>query len=399
MKKKGGKYSRSKLKLIKKNKRLREALLVLSKESDLHEKVDKSQQLVANFYAFKLLIENVLSNLHIYLNVIDSEGNITYSYGSGLLTLGLSNHQLVGSNIYDKYPHLTKYFRSAHKGKMISFNNAGKENGERWKFNNWLIPVFDKEYKIVNLGISTRYQINKKTVNQKAKSVGKLKEEVENEMAEQVKKVAHDLRSPLNSILALLEIIELKPDKSDLSEEFAMTRGVIQRMKSLIINLLNHNQHSNPLLDKVNVDCQELLEDIKTDLLSIMGRAEITIVNKNLPIIVANPTQLHQLFLNLIDNAVKYNSNKKPKVWINMKSLKKEWQFSVRDNGIGISKKHLSAVFENKKRVAKKKRVKGSGIGLATCKSIVENHNGKIWVKSKLDKGSTFFFTLAKFQQ
>ncbi len=394
MKKKGSKIGHSKKKLQKRNKELKFALRALVKENTLHEKVDKRQLQVEQLFTFKLLVEKVLANLHVYVNILDNNGKITYSYGSGLLTLGLSNFELVGKNVYEKFPHLSKFFKSAHKGKLISFYNTGKENGNKWKFNNWLIPVFDREFKIVNIGISTRYEATKENKNDLTSE----RKAVENEMAEQIKKVAHDLRSPLNSILSLLEIIELKPDKSNLQEEFAMTRGVVQRMKSLIINILNHNQQHNPLLDKVNVDCQALLEDIKTDLLSIMGKAEIIIENKILPIIFANPTQLHQLFLNLIDNAVKYNNRKKPKVWIKLKPKDNMWQFSVRDNGIGISKKYLRLVFENKKRVAGKKKVSGSGIGLATCKGIVENHNGKIWVKSVPGEGSTFYFTLAKFK-
>lgn len=372
-------------------------MAVLSQQNAFYNKLNKQHQHLEQLYEFRLLIEKILTNLHVYLNVINQEGKIIYSFGSGLLALGLSNHQLVGKNVYIKYPHLAKFFRRAHKGRLIEFCNVGKTNGVRWEFTNWLIPLYDQEYQIVNLGISKSYFSGFRKDGNGKSTVRKVRQELENEMSEMVKKVAHDLRSPLNSIMALMEIIEQKSDTDRLTEEFKMTRGVIQRMKSLIISLLNHNQESNPLLDKLNVDCHELLTDIKTDLLSIMGKAEIIIVNKNLPIILANPTQLHQLFLNLIDNAVKYNDADQPKVWIRMKELNDAWQFSVKDNGMGISKKHLKTVFENKKRVNKQKRIKGMGIGLATCKSIVENHDGKIWVKSKPGKGATFYFTLSKY--
>ena len=219
---------------------------------------------------------------------------------------------------------------------------------------------------------------------------------LEGEWKNKIKKVAHDFRSPLNSVTSLIEIIERKIDDPDLEEEFEKIREIIQRMKSLIITHLSANQKNHPLTDKTHVDCQSLVKNIKTDLSGVMGKATVTIKNKNLPVVYANETQLHQLFLNLIDNAIKFNKKKKPKVVIKLKELKHKWQFAIEDNGVGIKKKYLTDIFEFKKRVEKISNIEGSGIGLSICKSIAENHGGKIWVKSRYGAGSVFYFTLPK---
>ena len=219
---------------------------------------------------------------------------------------------------------------------------------------------------------------------------------LEGEWKNKIKKVAHDLRSPLNSVTSLIEIIVRKIDDPDLEDEFEKIREIIQWMKSLIITHLSANQKNHPLTYKTHVDCQSLVKNIKTDLSGVMGKATVTIKNKNLPVVYANETQLHQLFLNLIDNAIKFNKKKKPKVVIKLKELKHKWQFAIEDNGVGIKKKYLTDIFEFKKRVGKISNIEGSGIGLSICKSIVENHGGKIWVKSRYGAGSVFYFTLPK---
>jgi len=113
-----------------------------------------------------------------------------------------------------------------------------------------------------------------------------------------------------------------------------------------------------------------------------------------LPEVMADNTQLAQVFQNLIVNGIKFHSEEAPKVHISAEKKSNEWQFSVRDNGIGIDPKYSEKIFEVFKRLHKKEEYPGTGIGLSICKKIIERHSGRIWVESELGKDSIFYFTL-----
>jgi two-component system, chemotaxis family, sensor kinase Cph1 len=114
----------------------------------------------------------------------------------------------------------------------------------------------------------------------------------------------------------------------------------------------------------------------------------------HLPTIRADETSMIQLFQNLISNALKYHSGDKPRIEIDAAKNGNEWLFSVQDNGIGIAPEKVKAIFEPFQRLHSKSDYPGTGIGLAICKRIVEQHRGKIWAESQPGKGSTFFFTI-----
>ena len=113
-----------------------------------------------------------------------------------------------------------------------------------------------------------------------------------------------------------------------------------------------------------------------------------------LPEVLADNTQMAQVFQNLIINGIKFHSEEAPKIHISAEKKAKEWVFSVKDNGIGIDPQYSEKIFEVFKRLHNKEDYPGTGIGLAICKKIFERHGGRIWVESELGKGSTFYFTL-----
>jgi len=113
-----------------------------------------------------------------------------------------------------------------------------------------------------------------------------------------------------------------------------------------------------------------------------------------LPRLFVDPILVSQVFQNLIGNAIKYRSERTPEVHISVELRGDEYVFGIRDNGIGIPAEYREAVFQIFRRIPGAKRTPGSGIGLATCKKIVELHGGRIWVESEEGKGAGFFFTL-----
>ena len=118
---------------------------------------------------------------------------------------------------------------------------------------------------------------------------------------------------------------------------------------------------------------------------------------ENLPAVVAHKTPLALVIQNLINNAVKYQAaNSIPTVIITAEDKKDYWQFAVKDNGIGIEEQYLIKIFDLFKRLHVNGEYSGTGMGLATCKKIVQQHGGNIWASSIVGEGSTFYFTVTK---
>jgi light-regulated signal transduction histidine kinase (bacteriophytochrome) len=115
-----------------------------------------------------------------------------------------------------------------------------------------------------------------------------------------------------------------------------------------------------------------------------------------LPTVFGDEVQLAELFQNLIANAVKFRSGAPLHIRIRVQVNHAEWQFAIQDNGIGIDPKHADRIFVLFQRLHTHEEYEGTGIGLALCKKIVERHGGRIWVESKPNHGSTFFFTISR---
>ena len=109
---------------------------------------------------------------------------------------------------------------------------------------------------------------------------------------------------------------------------------------------------------------------------------------------MGDPSQLRQLFQNIIGNALKFRSESRPRVELDAKRDGDQWTFSIRDNGVGFDQRYAERVFGVFKRLHRNADIPGTGIGLAICQRIIDRHGGRIWAESKLGEGSCFYFTL-----
>jgi light-regulated signal transduction histidine kinase (bacteriophytochrome) len=167
-----------------------------------------------------------------------------------------------------------------------------------------------------------------------------------------------------------------------------------RRMQDLINDLLTFSRVGTRALRLEPVDMGQLLEQVKADLAAAIEESGGRVEYAALPNVTGDSTQLRQLFLNLLANAIKFRGDRTPLVTIDAKSEGPTITFAVRDNGIGIEPQYVDRVFVLFQRLHTRAEYPGTGIGLAICKKIVERHGGRIWFESTPGQGTTFYFTL-----
>jgi PAS domain S-box-containing protein len=212
---------------------------------------------------------------------------------------------------------------------------------------------------------------------------------------------SHDLQEPLRMVSSFLFLLEKKFENEldDTARQYIhFAVDASERMKKLILDLLEYSKVSGSLQEPfVDVDINEVLQTVSETFKSTGQDQNIEIMYSPMPVIKANKTQIFQLFQNLIGNAIKYSKRDiDPKIQIVYTETDDEWVFEVKDNGIGIKEEYFDEIFVIFKRLHGRSEYSGTGIGLATCKKIVESHKGRIWAESKYGFGSSFKFTIKK---
>lgn len=207
---------------------------------------------------------------------------------------------------------------------------------------------------------------------------------------------SHDLQEPLRMIISFLQLLERRyKDKLDPEAhefiEFASDGAI--RMQKMIRDLLTYSRLTTREKDLVEVDCQRILDQVLMNLKVAVDEGGIKITYDPLPVLIADYSQLLQLFQNLISNAIKYHCRDNPQIHISAQKKDKGWLFIVEDNGIGIDPKYADHIFMIFQRLHRTE-YPGTGMGLAICKKVVERHGGRIWMHSKPGRGSKFYFTI-----
>ncbi|NEQ31293.1 MAG: GAF domain-containing protein [Leptolyngbya sp. SIO4C5] len=222
--------------------------------------------------------------------------------------------------------------------------------------------------------------------------------EQSNKELEQFAQVAaHDLGNPLHTVTGFAELLQREhSDHLDAKGKkllLAIIRGS-RRMNNLLQSLLAYARSSHQTFKMHQVDLSKLLNFVLEDLESKIAETQAQIRSEPLPIVLGDETYLRLLFQNMIDNAIKYRGSSAPQIRISASLTGNWWHISIHDRGIGIEQQHLEAIFEPFRRIYTKTQQAGSGIGLATCKRIVDRHGGHIWAESKRQEGSVFHFRL-----
>ena len=210
---------------------------------------------------------------------------------------------------------------------------------------------------------------------------------------------SHDLQEPLRMVASYTELLGQRyqgrlDEKADKYIHYAVDGA--KRMQRLVSDLLAFSRVGSQGKKLVPVDATMVLQRVQETLRRPIREAGATVELGPLPAVMADETQLHQLFQNLIGNALKFRSDRPPRIVVTATAQHQRWVFAVADNGIGIEMQYADRIFQMFQRLHSLGKYEGSGIGLAIAKRIVERHGGTIWLESVPGSGTTFFLTLPK---
>ena len=214
------------------------------------------------------------------------------------------------------------------------------------------------------------------------------------ELSDYAHMVSHDLKSPLRSIDTLTAW--LKEDYHDAFDAngkntLNLIRNNVEKMDTLIKGILEYSTIGKNQVEVYDVNLNILIEGLEK-ILHIPDH--ITLKKSNLPIVKGDKYRLQQLFQNLIGNAINYNDKTNGVIEIGVEDQKKYWQFHIKDNGKGIKEVYFDKIFKTFEKL--ENNPKSTGIGLSIVKKIIDLYEGKIWLTSKINEGTTFYFTLKK---
>ncbi|WP_252698217.1 PAS domain-containing sensor histidine kinase [Natronosalvus vescus] len=271
------------------------------------------------------------------------------------------------------------------------------QNGERRIVSVRGMPVRDEH------GTITRAVITLSDITERREYQQKIEQTIErleasNERLEHFAYAAsHDLQEPLRMISSYLQLIEnryadaLDEDGEEFLE-FAIDGA--DRMRSIIKGLLEYSRIETQGDPFEPIDLETVLTDVLENLRLQLDESDADVQIEALPHVHGDASQLHQLFQNLISNAIEYSGDEPPTIHVDSEREDGKWIVSIHDEGIGIDPDDQERVFEVFQRLHSRDEHDGTGIGLALCQRIVERHGGEIWVDSEPGEGSTFSFTL-----
>ncbi len=211
---------------------------------------------------------------------------------------------------------------------------------------------------------------------------------------------SHDLQEPLRMVASYTQLLSRKYKgklDADADEYIAFAVDGASRMQRLIQDLLAYSRVGTKGRELREIASEQALQQALKNLRRSIDESRASVTHGPMPIVLADETQLVQLFQNLVGNAIKYQKSEIPRVHVSaVKNGGSEWMFSVQDNGLGIESKYFERIFGMFQRLHKRHEFAGTGIGLAICKKIVERHGGHISVTSQPGQGSTFRFDLTE---
>lgn len=404
-----------------------EELLIKTKGGELRWVRSIGQVLMSEGRAFKLF--GSVQDIHTFKNtqielrealaekdsVLDRVGDgffaanrdwtITYWNTAAEEILGVAQEDIVGKSLWD-------VFADARELDFYTYYNEAMQNQTKKQFESYYPRAqvwFDVNVYPSDSGLSVFFKdiTSRKEAELELRRLNRSLERQTQDLAvsnadlEQFAFVAsHDLQEPLRMITSFMARLEAKygeqlDDKARRYIHFA-TDGA-RRMRTIILDLLEFSRVGRVETDIEQVDFNGLMQEVEKLNNKLIQDTDTTLVYENLPTMRVNRFSVRQLFQNLIQNAIKYRRpGLAPVIRIQAEQGEedREWIFSVADNGIGMDQKYEDRIFAIFQRLHSPGDYQGNGVGLAVCKKVAEQHNGRIWVETAIGEGSTFYVAL-----
>lgn len=383
----------------KKYRMLSEALTkrVDERNSNLRVSEDRYHKMVEEVQDYAILL-------------LDTDGNILDWNKGAEKIKGYSEEEILGKNFRIFYLEEDRNSRlpeklireAAEHGKATHEGWRIRKDGTRFWGNIVITALHDDMNNVLGFSKVTRDLTDKKLADDQLKQYTRDIEFQNSQLEEYAYIASHDLQEPLRKIQTFAELIEINLDnKKEIKRFLDKITAASQRMANLIRDVLTYSQLSPGDDLFVPVDLDEVLRNVKDDFELLIEQTNCTITQSPLPVVRGIPIQLHQLFSNLISNSLKF-AQEPPVIDISGQVLslqeiqnppqldpgKQYLRILFKDNGVGFEERFSEQVFKLFSRLHHNKQ--GTGIGLALCKRIVENHHGTISVSSEVNKGTLF---------
>jgi two-component system, chemotaxis family, sensor kinase Cph1 len=287
---------------------------------------------------------------------------------------------------------------------QVEENNGNVRLCPRKSFELWKETVRLQSLAWKAVEVEAALELRKAIVNivlRQAEELALLANDLERSNAE-LKKFAyvasHDLQEPLNQVANYVQLLEMRYSEEldqDAKDFIGFAVEGVSLMQTLIDDVLIYSKVDLLGIEWGLIDVKSALDRSLSHLRGRIGETQAIVTSDPMPNIVADSTQLTQLFQNLIGNAIKFRKpDEAPQIHVSVRRQEDDWLFSVRDNGIGIDPQFFDRIFVIFQRLHTRDEYQGSGMGLTICKKIIECHRGQIWVTSNPGQGSTFSFTI-----
>jgi len=338
---------------------------------------------------------------------VDANGKYVFTSGRVKQILGYSPGELIGKTPFELMPeeeakNIGQIFGQivAKKEMIVDLENWNlTKNGELVCLLTSGVPILDNTGSLIGYrGVDKDITERKQAGEALQRTMAEL-ERSNAELEQFAYIISHDLQEPLRMVASYTQLLEKRyKDKLDADAEEFIAYAVdgAKRMQNLILGLLSYSRVGTRGKPFEPTECETVFKQALDNLKVTIDESGAGVTHDPLPRVMADETQLVQLFQNLLGNAIKFRGEEQPRIHVSAKQDSNECLFSVSDNGIGINPGYFDRIFVIFQRLHGREEYPGTGIGLSVCKRIVERHSGRIWVESQPGEGSTFYFTIPR---
>jgi PAS domain S-box-containing protein len=358
------------------------------------------------------LLHTTLSSIGDGVVATDDAGKVTFMNAVAEALTGWTQTQAQGQRLQDvltlvneetRLPVDNPADKALRDGVIVGLANHTvliARDGVEWPIDDSAAPIRDGQGRTVGVVLVFRDVTRRRESEAQLRRLNQDLRRTNQDLQQFSYAASHDLKEPLRTVSNYLQLIRNRYSGKVLDQEagqlFDVAVAGAQRMHALVEALLEYSRAGEVGDSTIEpVPVEKLVGDAIANLQSSISETGADVSLGPLPVVNANALHLTQVFENLIGNALKYCSEQAPRISVTAAEGAHDWVFCVEDNGIGIQPEYQAQIFGIFKRLHGDE-YPGTGIGLATCKKIVDRHGGTIWVESEPGKGSRFSFTLPR---